>query len=130
MTFSWSFSGQFATEFSRFPSDQQQKVIDFTTIYQSAGLSDFTKYPGKIAPSWSSLAPTDPVYVYAQSNHLWHYHVGIPHYNQVHPKYQTSDWLLHFQWPGQGTHINVVDVYAHYTAKGAFYVPPPGSLTP
>ena len=48
---------------------------------------------------------------------------GIPVYNVVHGKYKTSDWVLHFQWPGQGDAINLVDVYAHYTSTGAFYLP-------
>lgn len=130
MTYTLGLKAQFATEFTRFPPNLQSKVLDFIGIYHVVGLGDFTKYPGKIAPSWSGLSSTDPVFSYAKGNDLWHYHIGFPHYNQVHSKYQTSDWLLHFQWPGRGTHIDLVDLYQHYRSSGAFYLPPSTALMP
>jgi hypothetical protein len=130
MTYTVSIQTQFAAELARTPSDLQSKVLDFTMLYQVVGLGDFSKFPGKIAPSWSGLSASDPVFSYATTNDLWHYHVGYPHYNQRHPQYQTSDWLLHFQWPGRGSHITLVDLYQHYTSAGAFYMPPPGALVP
>ena len=130
MTYTFGFKVQFAAEFARTSPNLRDKVLDFTDIYQVVGLADFSKFPGKLAPSWSKLSSGDPVYSYARSNDLWHYHVGFPHYSQVYPKYQTSDWLLHFQWPGGGNHIDLVDLYQHYTSSGAFYLPPPNALTP
>lgn len=120
----------FAVEFANFPQDQQDAILDFTDIFEKHGLADFSKYPGKITYSWKGLQAGSAEFVYAQSNDLWHYHVGIPHYNHVHPKYATSDWVLHFQWQQQGTHVNLVDIFQHYTSTGKFYMPPPPYLKP
>ncbi|WP_342616563.1 hypothetical protein [Rhodoferax sp. GW822-FHT02A01] len=128
MTFVVSFKAQFAQEFTRFPPDQQLKITEFIGKFQSVGLVDFSQYPGKIAPSWSSLSPGDPKYAYAYTNSLWHYHIGLPVYVQQHPKYQTSDWVLHFQWVGQGHRIDLVDLYQHHNWKGEFYLPPESAL--
>jgi hypothetical protein len=87
------------------------------------GLSDFTKYTGKITPSWSGLHCTDPIYQYAKNNDLWHYHIGIPKYVSNHNKYKTSDWVLHFQWPDKGNRITLVDICYHYKSDGTFHMP-------
>ena len=129
MTFTWSFSTQFAKEFANFPKDQQDKVLDFVDTFENFGLADWFRYPGKISYSWKNLAATDPAFVFASANDLWHYHIGIPVYVTVPGRpYQTSDWVLHFQWPGKGSHIDVVDLYQHYTVSRAFYLPPAQSL--
>lgn len=128
-TYTWSFKTKFSQEFSNFPEDQQNKILDFTEVYEIHGLSDFTMYEGKISPSWYGLVETDPAHAYAQLNHLWHYHIGIPTYTTRHGKYKTSDMVLHFQWPDRGTHIDIVDVYYHYKSDGSFYVPSIGYLT-
>ena len=128
MSFSWSLNAKLAGEFNNFPQDQKEKVGDFLVVFGEHGLDDFTKYVGKIAPSWSGLDETDPSYAYAQANHLWHYHIGIPTYTSVHPKYKTSDMVLHFQWPNRGSHINLADVYYHHKSDGEFYLPPPAYL--
>lgn len=127
--YTWSFKNKFSQEFSNFPYDQQNKILDFVGVYESHGLSDFSKYEGKIAPSWSGLDENDLAHAYAQANSLWHYHIGIPTYTVRHGKYKTSDMVLHFQWPGCGPHIDIVDVYYHYKSDGTFYVPPLGYLT-
>jgi hypothetical protein len=119
---------QFAIEFERFPKDQQDKILDFTDIFEAEGLTDFSKYTGKITPSWAGDSTPAASKHYAFANDLWHYHIGIPHYASVHPKYMTSDWVLHFQWPNQGNHIDIVDVYSHYKSDGSFYLPPVSSL--
>lgn len=129
MSFEVSFSAQFALEYSRFPKYQQDKVDDFIDIFSIHGLGDFSKYPGKITYSWKGLSPTDPVCIYAKDNELWHYHIGIPTYTaRPDIPYQTSDWVLHFQWPGKGTTIALVDLYSHYTSTGVFYLPPESAL--
>ncbi|WP_186100524.1 hypothetical protein [Burkholderia gladioli] len=128
MVYSWRFSAQLAIEFKNFPKNQQDAILDFTDIFENFGLSDFSKYPGKISPSWSGAIMGSAEYVFAFSNELWHYHIGIPRYNYVHSKYATSDWVLHFQWPGQGSSISLVDVYSHYTSSNKFYLPPSNYL--
>lgn len=128
MTFTVEYSEKFSEEFVRFPEDQQLKVAAFALLFQTHGLGDFSKYEGKITPSWQGLAPSDQAYVYASSNSLWHYHIGHPAYTQSIGPYKTSDWVLHFQWVGKGPKITLVDMYAHYTTKGDFYLPPPSYL--
>lgn len=121
MSYTVVFLPEFARQFANFPEDHQNKVLDFIELYEQFGFSDFTKYEGKIAPSWTSGSEN---YQYAKSNDLWHYHIGIPVYNQLHQKYKTSDTVLHFQWPGRGKEIKLVDMYDHYTSAGKFYLPP------
>jgi hypothetical protein len=120
---------KFSQEFENFPLDQQDSILDFTDIFEELGLSDFSKYDGKITPSWKNLEPDDPKYIYTRENHLWHYHVGIPEYKNVYDKYKTSDMVLHFQWFFKGDEINLVDMYYHYTNDGEFYLPPEAYLT-
>lgn len=127
-TYTHAFKTQFATEFARFPTAQQDKVLNFLLKYAQVGLSDFEQYEGKISPSWSGNATTAN-YLFALANELWHYHIGIPEYTSTHSKYKTSDWVLHFQWPGQGNHIDIVDLYSHKTYFGNFYMPPPSALS-
>jgi hypothetical protein len=129
MTFTVGFKLQFAQEFTRYPQDQQDKILDFVSLFQAYGLGDFSKYPGKISPSWSGIPSTHPNYGYAQTNNLWHYHMGHPVY-VTGPKYQTSDWVIHFQWASGSAHIDLVDCYQHYMSTGAFYMPPASTLTP
>jgi hypothetical protein len=132
MTFNWEFKAIFAEEFERLPQDQQDKVFDFTDIYEAHGLADFKKYPGKITQSWKGLDQTDPAFAYAYDNSLWHYHVGLPTFKQAfHGKYLTSDWVLHFQW--KNWHLNapeiaLVDLYQHVDYKGKFWLPKPEYL--
>ena len=124
MSYEYVFSSKFAEEFAVYPADQQDKILDFIRIFESVGLADFSLYPGKISHSWAGLEPHDPNYQYAEANALWHYHVGIPEFQQTHEKYQTSDWVLHFQWPDQGDFVKIVDIYSHYDRHGNFYMPP------
>ncbi len=127
--FTWSFKTKLQLEFENFPADQQDKILLFASTYEEHGLADFTRYEGKLSPSWATLPDTDPNHAYAQLNALWHYHVGIPEYKVVHGKYKTSDMVLHFQWPDKGTHISLVDVYYHHKSDGTFYIPPLAYLT-
>lgn len=120
--YTYTFLPQFALEFGIFPEDQQQKVLDFLEIYENYGLSDFGKYEGKISPSWVGLEESDPDYIYCHANALWHYHIGFPEYIENHPKYKTSEWVLHFQI-SSNSHINIVDMYSHYDRHGIFYIP-------
>jgi hypothetical protein len=122
MTFTVGFKKKFATEFTRFPKDQQDKVLGFAQTFQAHGLGDLSRFEGKVAQSWSGNSSKEN-YEFALANDLWHYHIGLPTYSTVHPAYKTSDWVLHFQWTNKGRHIDLLDVYSHYTRDGSFYLP-------
>lgn len=123
-----SFGKLFAKEFANFSEKDQDAVLDFTEQFERCGLSDFSQFKGKISPSWSNLDEDDEVFTYAMSHALWHYHIGLPEYIQRHPKYCTSDWVLHFQWVQGENHIHIVDMCYHYTQDGKFYLPSPQYL--
>ena len=122
-----SFGARFAEEFPRFPTDQQDKILAFVEQFERHGLNDFAKFEGKIARSGADLDDDDPLKAFCENNNLWHYHIGIPEYEERHEKYKTSDWVLHFMWP-EKNHIVLVDIYSHYTSDGGFYLPSEGYL--
>lgn len=128
MTYTVSFTVQFAREFQVFPVYQQTAITSFITTYQAHGLDNQTKFQGRVSPSWHNLPPNHPDYQYAYANDLWHYHLGLPEYNGSQQWGRVSDWLLHFQWKERGPHISLVDVYHHYRSDGTFYLPPATSL--
>jgi len=121
VSYSVTYSKQFAKEFVLYPEDQQRAIFDFVSIYEKHGLDDFSLYPGKITPSWKNATPENEAY--ARQHRLWHYHVGIPIYKRQHDKYLVSDWLLHFQRESEES-IRLVDIYDHNTKTlGKFYLP-------
>ena len=128
MTFTVSFNLQFGLEYQRYPKQERDAVNSFVVLYMQHGLGDQTKYPGRITPSWLNLPTNDPNYQFAIDNALWHYHVGVPTYSGVQAFNRTSDWVLHFQWFNRGSHIDLADLYQHYTVSGAFYLPPSQNL--
>lgn len=127
MSYTFEYGKQFAIEFSKYPTDQQDAILDFLVLYQQEGLGDFSKYPGKISPSWKGVPFNSPTYRYAYDNKLWHYHIGIPDYvKSRYGGYLTSDWVLHFiwdDWQSMGKHIVVVDILFHYKKDGTFHLP-------
>ena len=124
MSYSWEFGKQFAVQFGRYPKDQQDKILDFTDIYEAFGLKDFSKYQGKIAPSWRGIDKTDPIYDFTYSNNLWHYHIGMPDYMKSrYNNYSTSDMILHFQRKDHINLIRLLDITWHYKANGEFWLP-------
>jgi hypothetical protein len=124
LPFTVDYGKQFAIEFKNYPLDQQNAIVKFALTFQEHGLFDFSKYEGKISQSWKGIEPTDPLYNYAFSNNLWHYHVGIPDYkpSKYGNPYLTSDYVLHFQ-RNSSTHITLVDILFHYHADGRFHLP-------
>lgn len=126
MTFTVGFGPQWAREWKNYLADQKLKVADFVQVYQAHGL-DRTQHPGRISPSWMNLQPSHPNYAYTQNNFLWHYHIGLPRYTKSQYGDYTSDWVLHFQWVGQGSHIDLLELSTHQV-MGKFYLPPPTSL--
>ncbi|MET3459797.1 hypothetical protein [Variovorax atrisoli] len=129
MTFTVGFSAVWLREWANYLPAQQTAVAGFLAIYKAHGLSDQTRYPGRIGNSWHGLPINDPQYVHAQNNHLYHYHIGYPRYagGQLGPPAwgQTSEDLLHFQWIGN--HIKLVELSAHQV-MGKFYIPTSQSL--
>ena len=124
MSYTWEFGKKFAVEFKNYPENQQDKILDFTDIYEENGLSDFSKFQGKIAPSWRGIDKTHPIYDFTYSNSLWHYHVGLPEYiKSKYNNYLTSDMILHFQWKNNSNHIRVLDITWHYKCNGEFWLP-------
>lgn len=124
MSYTWEFGKKFAVEFKNYPENQQDKILDFTDIYEENGLSDFSKFQGKIAPSWRGIDKTHPIYDFTYSNSLWHYHVGLPDYiKSKYNNYLTSDMILHFQWKSNANHIRVLDITWHYKRNGEFWLP-------
>jgi len=111
-------------EFPNYPEDQQIAITQFKINFEQYGLTNFSKYQGKIGPSWKNLQPNTSKYNYAISNNLWHYHIGLPTYTQSpHGNYYTSDWVLHFQWVKNSNECYIVDIYYHHTSDKDFYLP-------
>lgn len=124
LEYTFKFKPKFAEEFHRYPEDQQDAILGFLSIYSSHGLKDFSKYKGKISPSWKKISPHSAVYRYTRSNSLWHAHIGLPkYYKSLHNQYYTSDMILHFQWIKKGDVIDIVDITDHYKADGTFWLP-------
>lgn len=122
-----TFSQYFDKIFKNLPIKDQDLILDFQEIYEQHGLSDFTKFKGKIAPSWKGLNLSDSNYHYTKNNHLWHFHVGIPNYKySKYNDYLTSDYILHFQ-KFNNNDIHIVDYSAHYVLN-VFYLPPSENL--
>lgn len=129
MLYTVDFSKQFAEEFTRYPQDQEFAILGFLSIYEKNGLAEFSKYKGKISPSWRGIDKSSSIYQYAQSNSLWHAHIGLPQYQKSkYKEYFTSDMILHFQWVDKGNHIRIVDITWHYKADGSFWLPQPSYL--
>lgn len=123
MIFEVNYRQKFKKEFKNFPSDQQDKILSFVDIFENYGFKKYSLYEGKISNSWTNANPINSLY--ARSNNLYHYHIGIPFFKKKHDKYNTSDYVLHFQYfknKKQET-IHLVDIYKHYDKDGNFYLP-------
>ena len=123
MAYTVGFKPKFAKEFLNLPGEYKSKIWDFKVLFEQHGLSDFTKYPGKIAQSWSGNS-TQKDFEFTKKHDLYHYHIGLPEYYQSeHSTYLVSEWVLHFQWINRGYHIDLVDLYSHRRADGSFHIP-------
>ena len=124
MSYTWEFGKLFAVEFNNYPENQQDKILDFIDIYEENGLSDFSKFQGKISPSWLKIDKTTSIYDFTYSNSLWYYHIGLPDYiKSKYNNYLTSDMILHFQWKNNSNHIRILDITWHYKYSGEFWLP-------
>ncbi|HVZ42952.1 MAG TPA: hypothetical protein VHA82_04000 [Ramlibacter sp.] len=129
MTFTVDFSQEFLKQYPQFDQQQKQCIGEFASLVKAHGL-DQTKLRGKLTASWLNASAADHQYAY--QNNLWHYHAGYPSYRQNPNGPDTSEWVIHFQWFYNSTHIDIVDFYAHYKAwpKRGFYLPPRDALKP
>jgi hypothetical protein len=73
--------------------------------------------PGRLKCSWD-IPPDDPQFAsktqYAKKWNLWHYHVGMPHYDMTngHGDF-TSQWVLHLRRHPCGLYTTIVDWDPH-----------------
>jgi hypothetical protein len=123
MKYTFSVTRQFAGEVTRMDEKQRDLLGAFFDIYEVSGLKDQTVYPGRLSQSWHGLPPNHPNHIFSTKYSLWHYHCGYPKYETSKPWGNTSDWLIHFQWVKDSTHIDVVDMYQHHTYNKQFYLP-------
>lgn len=114
----------FAQEYANLPLEQQEKVDDFIDLFERHGINGYLReYPGKMVNSWDPVPTSDKQYYHARSNHLWHYHIGLPEYKQRgQAPYMTSRDLLHFSWPHKKNEIVLVCLAPHYV-DGKFFMP-------
>jgi hypothetical protein len=115
MTLIVELSDFFSTNFANFPREDKIKIANFIQHCQTHGLNGLC---GKLKSSTDVPGTDQDFHVkvqYAKENYLWHYHIGIPDYEQRNPfsKVQTSRYVLHFQrFPGNKV-IRIVDLDDH-----------------
>lgn len=103
---------RFAKEFSNFPETDKRLINRFIFHLQNNG---FNGLEG-INKRSDDVRKDDPLFAqkvqYAQTHHLWHYHIGIPEYNLNKPfGKRTSEYVLHYQL--LGSTVRIVDYSSH-----------------
>lgn len=99
MSYKVEFSAHFTITYDDLPEDQQELIDDFVFHFRRNGLNG---YKGKFGPT-DNVPEQDPDRVhkiwYANRHKLWHAHIGHPYWVRSHPlaKYETSDYVVHFQ---------------------------------
>ncbi len=102
----------FINRFDNFPAADKQKIQEFADHVSRYG---FRRLPGRNKPSTD--VPTDDKdfidkVVYARRHNLWHYHIGIPSYDERNDFGDyTSEYVLHYKH--MGAEIVVVDFDFH-----------------
>ena len=107
-----SFSAIFAKNLTNFPKADKQKIYNFTKHIEKQG---FEKLPGKFKKS-NDVDKNDPNFLlkatFANENNLWHYHIGIPKYEECKGFGNfTSRYILHYTHIGN--EIKIVDMSDH-----------------
>lgn len=102
----------FRKEFRNFPEQDQDAIVAFVEHILSFG---FNGLEG-INKRSDDVRKDDPLFAqkvqYAQTHHLWHYHIGIPEYNLNKPfGKRTSEYVLHYQL--LGLTVRIVDYSSH-----------------
>lgn len=92
----------------------QHKVAIFLQNYLAYGFNP-NVLKGKLVNS-DNVPTSDPDWLkkvqYAQQHKLYHYHIGIPFYQDSGKGYYTSEYVVHFQKLSD-THIKLVDFSYH-----------------
>lgn len=106
------FAGQlFAKEYENFPKVDKEKIRTFVAHIEEHGL---TNLQGRNKSS-DNVPTHDPNWLekvkYAQKYQLWHYHIGIPHYETANNGEQTSEYVLHYM--READSITLVELSAH-----------------
>lgn len=118
------FSVEFAKQWKNFTLELKGLIKTIIDIFLDHGLlNQFEQYEGKISHSWRNCANEEDT-EYAQTNNLWHIHIGYPDFKEGF-KYSTSDWVLHFVWDkyNNPNTMILVDCYTHQTSDDKFYLP-------
>ena len=103
----------FNERYPNFSRSDKQIIFQFTTHLQEHG---FFGLSGRNKPS-TDVHRDDPYFLnklnYAKDNNLWHYHIGIPYYDETNNHGDwTSEWVLHYQVITD-TEIKIVDLGDH-----------------
>lgn len=92
-----SLSVDFESKAVNFPRADRIKIAEFIQYVEKHGLvglqgrnKNSDNVP-KDDPHWSQKV------AYAQKHKLWHYHIGIPHYETANNGEQVSEYILHYQ---------------------------------
>lgn len=107
------YSEQFRKEMVNYPDEDLRLIGRFVLHLNSYG---FEGLEGRNKPS-DNVPFNDPDYVakseYAKEYNLWHYHIGIPHYDKSKPfGDRTSEYVLHYR-KVDSTTIKIVDLSSH-----------------
>lgn len=106
------FGKWFDEHWQNFPKSDQEKIKRFIYHVQTVGLTNLEG----VNKSSDDVDTNDPNFrqkvQYAIQHHLWHYHIGIPDYDERKPFGQrTSEYVLHYQY--FDNRIVLVDFSAH-----------------
>lgn len=101
----------FAERLPHFPKEDKLKIANFIVHIKKFGfdgLQGRNKSSDNVPfnhPNWSERVK------YAQKNNLWHYHIGIPHYELSEKGDYTSEYVLHYILGDD--FIKIVDMSPH-----------------
>ncbi len=108
-------SSSFDTYLSNLTSKDQDKVYDFINHLESSGVFHGLKGRNKFSdnvdnddPMWHSKIQ------FVRKHHLWHYHVGIPMYDNANGAGDwTSEYVLHYQYFKDEKVVRIVKMTSH-----------------
>ncbi len=108
-----SYGEIFLKSFKHYPANDRAKIQEFIEHYECHGLQNLS---GRIKKS-SEVSNDDPLFAskvsFANENNLWHYHIGIPEYDDSKNSGDwTSEYLLHYQ-EISNFEIKIVDFDTH-----------------
>ncbi len=105
------FGELFAKHYAQFPTTDKKKIFEFVEHIEHKG---FDGLKGRNKPS-TDVPRNDPDWLtkvqYARQNNLWHYHIGIPSYEQSEQGDMVSEYILHYV--KGDNEIKIVDMSYH-----------------